>query len=324
MVANPYPSAINFGSVQAASTNIDNTFWVWSHAIRNYLTVTNGNGTVPVSSGGLDNDLASSQGFFVKATAAGAYSVNFRETHKTSESNVAIGRNAVNGVVRMNVVAGNVTSFAAVFLNNQASTSFDRQFDGQLLPSAVNISTVANTNERLSINSIPVPTVNETVGINISSNVAGVHTITFSDLSDLPTGMRVFLQDRTNGTLTEISAGFTFQVTLEANANTDRYSLVFTPASVNNAANKLGQELVSVFPNPATSGNFTVRTSGFSTENATIIVTDAVGKTVHTQTIEVGLTPVNNTVNTKISAGVYNVTCISGNSRITTKLVVNK
>jgi hypothetical protein len=136
--------------------------------------------------------------------------------------------------------------------------------------------------------------------------------------------MRVFLQDRTNGTLTEISAGFTFQVTLEANANTDRYSLVFTPASVNNAANKLGQELVSVFPNPATSGNFTVRTSGFSTEKATIIVTDAVGKTVHTQTIEVGLTPVNNTVNTKISAGVYNVTCISGNSRITTKLVVNK
>jgi hypothetical protein len=224
----------------------------------------------------------------------------------------------------MSINSGNVTSFAAVVLNNEATTSFDSEFDGQLLPGAVNISTVTIASDRLSINSLPVPTVNETVGINITSNTAGVHNIAFSELSNLPSGMRVFLQDRTNGTLTEISAGFTFQVTLEANANTDRFSLVFAPASVNNASSKIGQELVSVFPNPATSGNFTVRTSGFTTEKATIIITDAVGKTVHTQNIQVGLTPVNSVVNTKIAAGVYNVTCISGNSRITTKLVVNK
>jgi hypothetical protein len=67
-------------------------------------------------------------------------------------------------------------------------------------------------------------------------------------------------------------------------------------------SNNLGKELVSLFPNPSNSGNFTVRTSGFNAENATVIITDAVGKTVHTQTIEVGLTPVNNTVNANTAA----------------------
>ena len=136
--------------------------------------------------------------------------------------------------------------------------------------------------------------------------------------------MRVFLKDRNNGSLSELTAGFTFDVVLEANANTDRFVLVYTPANVNSVSNNLGKELVSLFPNPSNSGNFTVRTSGFNAENATVIITDAVGKTVHTQTIEVGLTPVNNTVNANLAAGVYNVTCTSGTARVTTKLVVNK
>jgi hypothetical protein len=140
----------------------------------------------------------------------------------------------------------------------------------------------------------------------------------------MPTGMRVFLKDRSNGSLAEISEGFAFNITLEANANTNRYVIIYTPSSVNAISSNFGKELVSIFPNPTTGGSFTVRTSGFETENATIVITDAVGKNVFTKEIEVGALPMSNSINANLSAGVYNVTCTSGNARITTKLVVNR
>jgi hypothetical protein len=209
-------------------------------------------------------------------------------------------------------------------LQSDATRNFDSNFDGRLLPSTVNISTWSADSQRLAINTMPNPTSTDSVGINIAANLAGTYTLSFIELSNLPAGMRVFLKDRTNGSYAEITEGFSFDVNLAANANTDRFVLVYTPASVNSANSNIGKELVNVFPNPATSGNFTVRTSGFNTENATIVITDAVGKTVHTQSIEVGLTPVNNTVNANLSAGVYNVTCTTGKARVTTKLVVSK
>jgi len=324
LVANPYPSSIDFAAVRNSSSNISNSFVVWSQLYKSYQIVTGGVSNFPSTrTGVLSNTLASGQGFFVSATQAGA-TLNFREAHKVTTNNRAVSRLATETAIRFNLSGNGVTSFASVFFRENASRNFDSNEDARILSGSAIVSTYSADSQRLTNNAMPIPTATDSLGINITATNAGTYTLTFEELSNLPAGMRVFLKDRNNGSLAEITAGFAFNVTLSANTNTNRYVLIYTAGSVTGVASNLGKELVSVFPNPSTGSSFTVRTSGFEIEKANIIITDAVGKNVFTKEIEVGALPVSNTIDANLPSGVYNVTCVSGNARITTKLVVNR
>ena len=95
LIGNPYPSAINIDDFIVSNPIIDGTIWLWTHntAISNgttgdfiandYATYNLTGGTVTASSapsnpGGVPptNNIASGQGFFVKATSSGTLSFN--------------------------------------------------------------------------------------------------------------------------------------------------------------------------------------------------------------------------------------------------------
>ncbi len=95
LIGNPYPSAINIDDFIVSNPIIDGTIWLWTHntAISNgttgeflgddYATYNLTGGTVtalpaPSNPGGVPptNNIASGQGFFVKATSSGTLSFN--------------------------------------------------------------------------------------------------------------------------------------------------------------------------------------------------------------------------------------------------------
>jgi hypothetical protein len=84
----------------------------------------------------------------------------------------------------------------------------------------------------LSVNQIPVPIENQTVGINFICLLAGSYTLSFNDIS-LPNNLNLYLKDNETNMLYPLNTGFSLQVNLEANSYTNRYSLLFIPEITN-------------------------------------------------------------------------------------------
>jgi hypothetical protein len=132
MITNPYPAAIDWDSLYAASTNINNyyTYWDPNLGFRGGFTTVTATTSTPSSSA--SKTIQSGQAFFVTTTANGAASVSIQESHK-----VGVNTNNVHGIFKANkTVDGIVTTKVKVISpvwenyqpNLQATTSTIPEF----------------------------------------------------------------------------------------------------------------------------------------------------------------------------------------------------
>ena len=105
MITNPYPAAIDWTAVQAASTNINNyyTYWDPNLGFRGGFTTVTATTSTPSSSA--SNTIQSGQAFFVTTTADGSASVSIQESHK-----VGVNTNNVHGIFKANTTVDDIVS----------------------------------------------------------------------------------------------------------------------------------------------------------------------------------------------------------------------
>jgi hypothetical protein len=199
-----------------------------------------------------------------------------------------------------------------VSLDNRASyNAIDKSDLEKFNNDDINIYTISSDNKNLSINSIN--TFTNPIPLGISSS-AGSYTFKVVNNS-LNTSEIVYLKDKLMNTQTALTDGSTYDFEVDANSatqGTQRFELSIAKPVLNPVNFK-----AKILGNSISSNQFVLLIEG--AENIVFIeVNDINGKLIKIETLANGL---NNIKLNNITAGMYTVKIVHGNSSITEKLI---
>ncbi|MBK7666128.1 MAG: PKD domain-containing protein [Sphingobacteriaceae bacterium] len=215
LLANPYPSPISFTAVINGNTgNCENTLYVWNPDLNggngDFAIFTPSVGSVPaVGSGGVNDNIPTGQGFYIRATSAFNLSPTESWKSATASTNALLKTNAVASyppsLFILNLTGGGTKNFntmTAININPAATAGFDNTLDATHLSPGYGIAEISSvvSNVGYKINSIP--TVNGTVSIPVKviSGTSGAYQIAPLNINNLPAGACVTLFDRFTNT----------------------------------------------------------------------------------------------------------------------------
>jgi fibronectin-binding autotransporter adhesin len=242
LVGNPYPSPIDWNASSGwTKTNIDNALYFFDNGTTDQYTGTYSSYVNGFATGAAGNIIASMQGFFIHVsngvfpvTAALGLDNRVRVNnlspvfHKS-----AYAQN--QPIIRIAAAYENekTTDPAIVYFDELASTSFDPQLDAlKLLNTDVtvpNLYALTPQADRLSISSTPFPV------DSISKYPLGIKTeksdwvvMSAASISDLPSGLRVYLSDEATGMIQDLQINPQYRVYLNSGTVDNRFSLLFS------------------------------------------------------------------------------------------------
>ncbi len=231
LVSNIYPSAIDWVALKEASTAwgaTNGTYYVYDAVGSNYRAY-NAN----VLSGTANRFIASSQAFFVQASASNQ-SLNFTESIKSTTS-AAFQRDTEDAsLVRFNLVRGTMDDEIILTIKDNATLGFDELFDAIKWNSPVNnapeIAFVTPDNSKLTIQAIA--DLNESIEIPVYTEMpqTGNYTFTISQVQNLPTGVCITVEDVVTGNIVPLSQGESITVNNAAAYTGNRFIIRMTPA----------------------------------------------------------------------------------------------
>jgi hypothetical protein len=224
LIANRYPSEIDFEELYAMSTNIAPTYYVYDAENAVYAYYTAGFG------GTASGYIPSGQSFWVQTIGSGA-AVQFEEYMK-SATGASFERNymAVPRVT-LSLTNGTQTHYTSLAFESGSELGFEAGKDAFVLggPSetAPQISLVAAGGERTTLNRIDTPQGYASVPVHVRANAAGTFTLGVDAMAYLPEGLCISIEDLTTGEITAIEAGDTFTWTQNEAFIGDRFELHF-------------------------------------------------------------------------------------------------
>ncbi|MFZ6050506.1 PKD domain-containing protein [Halocola ammonii] len=229
LVANPYPSPIDWEEVYDASTGVNPTMYIYSAQQGNYVSynaMTNG--------GTASNIIPSGQSFFVKLNG-GSGTLNFSENQKVGPYDEFQRSNEnMKPTVQLKIAGnGEIAGYTHVTLDDEATFNYD-DVDGFQLRSAnknaPEISTLSQEEEyNLSFNSVPTDEGAVAIPVNLDIPVAGTYTLEVSDLINFPSSSCLSIEDLETGEVSPVELGETFDVvTQQDSINEVRFMLHIT------------------------------------------------------------------------------------------------
>ncbi|WP_299057058.1 T9SS type A sorting domain-containing protein [uncultured Polaribacter sp.] len=291
LIGNPYISYIHANDAADATNNIlqvngslgsdrlvEDTIWLWDADNETWITKTRTD-----TDGYRINPL---QGFFVQAKSAEAFSfTKAMETNDASNSaadNTFLKSSNSKFEVVLSLKSGQLTRKASIRYIANTTTSFDNGYDGSLFggyASALEVYTglvAGNSGKKLAIQSLPNENYEDMVvpvGVTAEAN----SEIEFSaEALNIPSGYKVFLEDRANNTFTrldEVNAKYTTTV---ADASTEgRFFLHTSMQSALSIEDTLLNSL-SIYKSNTT----TLRVVGLSQGEASVKLFNVMGKQV--------------------------------------------
>jgi len=313
LMANPYPSAIDWDAPSFSRSNMSNTYYAWNADINNYVTYTTGVG----GTNGGTKDIPSSQGFYIKASSAAA-------TMTATENVKSVAQPTFVRSASSNTFAGNISikaTKAGSLLADEALFRFDdvNATDGlddldsyKLYPSqggSINVSTKVGGDD-FSINSLQTFDHSFNMPVKFVTNNNGYFTITIDGLNNI-----------TNNFASEFANDYLVLVDATGNetnlSNTNSISFAATTAdSVKNFVIRFHNPIVTALPaivktvnNDVTFGNDVtgafVNFNNIEATNATVNVMNTLGQVIETITLNStkGKQYLNNKVN--FAEGIY-------------------
>jgi hypothetical protein len=327
LLANPYPCDIDWDATGAAWTKpaqMSNAWYRWNAAGNGYGVYASGiyAGATPAPTN--PNIIPSSQAFFVKVNTGGSYSLSVKELAKTTTSSGSFLRvNAAEEKIRIHLAKDQNTDDygydALIRFAENAADGIDENSDFANLKGNRFQITVPVANTPMSIASFAPVTATKTIPLSIDlQNEAGNYILKFSELDVLSETNQVFLKDNLIGTITPVVSETEYAFTSTATGNEQRFELIFNNQSVTGVASTLSKGTVTVFPNPSEKDrSVVIAINGLSGTEATISITDAIGRNVLNRVVRLNA---NGQAETRITenfpAGVYTIktTCISQSS----------
>jgi hypothetical protein len=253
LVGNPYPSPISFANAFSSSYGsgkMANELRVWNPDLNggngDYALYKVGVGsTPPVSSGGIDDNIPTGQGFYIVANQA--FSVAWNENMKTSTASTnpllrTINDNSLltntpqpNRLFYLHLTgAGSANTYCGIHFNSNASINYSPDYDAENIepyPGAPQIF-VQSSNKSLKIKGIPYPNNSTNLDVQVESGTSGTYQITLEAKENIPYGTCIMLTDHlTNTTHNLLSSPYTF--TLSSITSTPRFSLNIQLSNLN-------------------------------------------------------------------------------------------
>ncbi len=330
LVANPYPSYLDWSSVTAdpLNANIGTTMWFRTKTTGGLYTFSTYNSDGNVAVGNSANTTISKfippmQAFWIRVNAnigITTYSTNITfknsmRAHKDVSGNTFKAPKLNNQqLLRLQVSNGTYSDEAVVYFNADASNAFDKYDSQKMFENEDALKPEIFTqigNEKLVINGLNTISYNTEIPLGLVTKQAGNFSISANELLNFESGTRVILKDKLNPAIeTELTPEtvYNFNAPVTA-ASTDRFSLIFRAPGVTTGSNNIGNVKTQVFVNA------TNQITIIAPEKAMYSVYNAVGQLVENGRI----TSNSQTSNFKLSVGVYVVKVNNQSTRVIVK-----
>jgi hypothetical protein len=269
LLGNPFPSPLDWDQVPAVP-GINQALYVfvpsgpYSGTYRSYI-----NG---VGQNGGTKDLAAMQGFFVRATAAGASLTLPASARPSTYLNPGFNRTTTTTtrpLVRLQAQsATGPADETVVYFDPAATPAFDAaldaykvQLNGNGAPSLWSQAGADGLSINALSNLVTVPSI--PLGVRVSQ--PGSHTLAATELLNLPPGTEVWLEDRQLGTRQNLTLTPAYAFTMSPGYTGQRFYLWLQAGGILSTATGALQAATHLYPNPTTSTT-TLEMAGLSVQ----------------------------------------------------------
>ncbi|MHB0753787.1 T9SS type A sorting domain-containing protein [Polaribacter sp. M15] len=325
LLGNPYLSYIHANDAADGTNNIlrvngangsnilsEDTIWLWDADNDTWITKVLGDASYRI------NPL---QGFFVKASSASAFSFTKNmETHTATDAFLKSKDSRFE--IDLSIANGKKSVSTSIRYIDGASKSFDNGYDGSIFGGYASEFQVYTemlesiNGKKLAIQSLPNSDYDNMI-IPVGINAAANSEITFSAKTlNVPTGYKVYLEDRLNNTFTrldEVDAKYT--ATITKTSTEGRFYIHTSAKSVLSSDTELLNS-VNIFKSNAT----TLRIIGLSQGKASVKLYNVLGKQVMTSNFNA--TGVKELALPNLSKGVYIVQLETETGKLNKKIVL--
>lgn len=275
LVSNPYTAAIEYSKFVAANTDIDGTVYIWDDGGSNvgartssdYITA-NSIGSASggsTRSGDWDGYIRSTQGFFVKATAA--------EELYFTPGMMSVGNNTDGGyfrsqksdVIRLSIASNELFDDILIAFADEATEGIDRSMDAYKINSGNTLQLYTKVDEaKLAIQALPSIGDERIVHLGFDAKESGFYTLNINDHGSYVS--EIFLVDHLLNQTINLSQTGAYSFESKSVSGSDRFSLIFNRHQVLSLENSsLNNEMI-VFDK---AGDLNIRMNS-PIENATI------------------------------------------------------
>ena len=313
LLGNPYTSFVNSGvflsDAANSATGMDKTqMWVWNSNTETYHVKTAGEAFV----------LAPAQGFFVNSTNTAA--VTFSKTNQATTGGAF--QKTARTEIKLLMTDGTNERFAKIYLTDTATTGFDSGWEGEVFGGIANNIDVFtelvsdNQGKKYQVQSLPISEMESTViPVGIISEAGKELTFSMTGVN-IPSDVKIYLEDRVANTFNELTESKTFKVTLSEALNDVGRFYLHASKSALNVNDALALNGVSMYKSNAT----TLKVVGLPNGTSNIKLFNILGKQVlNTSFIANGVKEI---TLPKLAMGVYIVQLETETSKLNKKIVL--
>jgi len=313
LLGNPYTSFVNSGvflsDAANSATGMDKTqMRVWNSSTETYDVKTAGEAFV----------LAPAQGFFVNSTNTAA--VTFSKTNQATTGGAF--QKTARTEIKLLMTDGTNERFAKIYLTDTATTGFDSGWEGEVfggIENSVDVFTnlvADNQGKKYQIQSLPISGIESMViPVGIISEAGKELTFSMTGVN-IPSDVKIYLEDRVANTFNELTESKTFKVTLSEALNDVGRFYLHASKSALNVNDALALNSVSMYKSNAT----TLKVVGLPNGTSNIKLFNILGKQVlNTSFIANGVKEI---TLPKLATGVYIVQLETETSKLNKKIVI--
>lgn len=228
LIANQFPSAIDFDAAGWDKTDIENGFYVYNPASGNNLYYSSG------VSAATDQYIALGQAFWVKATATSG-TVTAQESVKYTGATPQFYRQKQQEKLRITLEGNDHSDNSYIVFNKEATDAYDAEFDfSNFRNDQHNISSLSTDGNDLKVNHVAATNAQNSCGKSISLFVraenAGQFKLKFEELTSIHSTESIFLLDHFTDNSMKVVEGSTYAFDITADAaskGSERFELIF-------------------------------------------------------------------------------------------------
>ena len=340
LVANPYPSYLDWSLVTAdgSNANIGSTMWFRTKNTLGAYTFATHNGTSGETVTGTANTTITKfipplQAFWIRVNAnvgqtTYTTSINFKNgmrAHRDDNGNkLKAPKMDERKRLRLQVSNGAVADETLLYFDAIAQDSFDNYDSPKMFNNTASVPEIYTQAgaEKLVINGLNEVKYNTELALGFTTGEAGNNfTIKASEMNNFNAGTQVILRDYLNPNNViekDLSDGIAYTFTSDVASTTSRFTLVFKAPSIttdlDNGSDKLN---VNIYNNA--NNQITVNHNGSFVEKGIVTVCNAIGQKLISSSTTGNIT----VISKPFSAGVYFVTLQTSSNKITKKLIIN-
>jgi hypothetical protein len=325
LVANPYPSYLDWSMVDTTAANIHTSVWYRTKTSGGAYTFDTYNGKLDVATANGENTVSKlippMQAFWVRVKTGFAggtltFDNTMRKHADVSGNKMKAPKVSETKVVRLQLSNGTNADEALVCFNSNAQNSFDSYDSPKMFESSATrpeLYTLAG-NEKVVINGLSDLnglSSDMELPLGFTTGAGGNFTLKATEIASFDNSRKLYLRDKQESSETELTpeAEYAFSTTAATSNNESRFSLLFKAPGVTTGITNANSERISVFVN--TRNQITI----IAKPNSKYAIYNAVG-----QMIENGILNSQFIIhNSQLNAGVYLVKVNNQLTRVVVK-----